>query len=71
MALKRKKLFEAILTNLKKMNTKLRYQIRNGQDDIKIMIKFHNPDEYSAYKEVPLNFLDPNNECHKLETVSK
>ena len=70
-ALKRKKSIEAILINQKKLNSKLRYQIRNGINDLRIMIKFHEPNEYSSYKEVPICFIDPSNECHCLELTTK
>ena len=35
------------------------------------MIKYHVPGKYSTYKEIPLNMIDPTNECHRIETVTK
>ena len=68
-ALKRKKAFEQKLLNQKKLDGSIRYQIRNGINDIKVMLKYHDPTEYQQYKEISLDVLDPSEEYPKVETT--
>ena len=35
------------------------------------MVKVYNPEEYSQYKELPLYFLDPDDNLPKIETTTK
>ena len=48
---------------LQEINKKFRYQIRNGDTDIKVFSKFYDEDEYAKFQEIPLSVLDPLGEC--------
>ena len=52
---------EGRLKNLQKIDSKIRYQIRLGDNDYKVFIKFYIKGEYESFRELPIEFLDPNN----------
>merc|ERR1711954_24689 len=61
MGLERKTEIEAILKRLQGIDTKLRYQVRLGKNDLTVMVKHHQQYDYQAYVPVSLDIIDPNN----------
>ena len=67
-AIERKKQLESNLKNLQRINQKLRYQIRLGANDFRIFIKEFEKGEYSPYREVPIEIIDPHEDSPKIKT---
>ena len=67
----RKKFIENLLKKLQTTNKKLRYQIRLGDADFKIFVKEYNKGEYSPYREIPMEILDPNEQAPEIRTDNK
>merc|ERR1711954_508488 len=59
--LERKTEIEAILKRLQEIDTKLRYQVRLGKNDLTVMVKHHKQYDYQSYVPVSLDIIDPNN----------
>ena len=57
--LERKKGIVRKMEELRKLNRKLRYQIRLGEDDFKVLVKRHSDVEYTRYKPMEMDILDP------------
>ena len=64
----RKKFIENILKKLQGTNKRLRYQIRLGDADFKIFVKDYKLGEYSAYREIPIEILDPHENAPVIKT---
>ena len=58
MAIKRKEEMEARLMALKKLDPTMRFQVRNGVNDLQIFIKHHHEHDYSTYLEFKLDIID-------------
>merc|ERR1711954_254013 len=69
-ALKRHGAIVKILKRLQEQNTKLRYQIRLGQDDLEVRLKNHVPTDYRPYVKVDIKTLDPNGEIPEWELTT-
>ena len=54
MALDRKKIIDERMMNLKKLKPELRFQVRNGETDLKLLVKEYFRDDYSNYLEFKL-----------------
>merc|ERR1711954_525386 len=61
-AMARRDAIEALLKNLQKDNSQLRYQIRLGDEDLDIFLKNHKDYDYVPYRKVMLKMIDPNGE---------
>ena len=53
------------------MQPNLRFQIRNGTEDVKIFIKIYNEFNYTRFRELPISVLDPCDECAAWDTKIK
>merc|ERR1711954_360257 len=51
---------EKILKRIQAINTQLRYQVRMGESDLVIKIKYQYKDDYRPYVSVSLKDIDPN-----------
>ena len=67
MGLDRKKDIEGRLKNLQKIDSKIRYQICLGDNDYKVFIKFYIKGKYESFRELRIEFLDPNDHVHPLQ----
>ena len=56
----RKKDIQTIIDSMRSHDQSIRYQLRNGMDDIRIFMKHYHEREYEQYRETPLDLLDPN-----------
>ena len=70
MGLNRKKSIENKLKSLQKLDSKLRYQIRLGKSDFHVFVKVYNEGEYEKFREIPTEYIDPNNETEKIKTFT-
>merc|ERR1711954_52541 len=59
-AMCQKKGIEKILKRIQAINTQLRYQVRMGESDLVIKIKYQYKDDYRPYVSVSLKDIDPN-----------
>ena len=66
----RKKSIENKLKSLQKLDTKLRYQIRLGESDFRVFVKIYRDGEYDKFREIPTEFVDPNDETEKIRTFT-
>lgn len=67
-AIERKKQLESILKKLQAINPRFRYQIRLGANDFRIFVKEFVKGEYSPYREVPLEIIDPHEDSPTIKT---
>ena len=67
-ALDRKKHFEDILKNLHNIDESLRYQIRLGNGNFRIFVKYFEEGKYEPYKEIPKEFIDPEENAAPVKT---
>ena len=67
----RKKDLENRLKALQKIDNKLRYQICLSDEDFKVYIKIYNKGEYDPYRELPIEYLDPNLTVRDLKPLTK
>ena len=58
----RKKDIQTIIDSMRSHDSSIRYQLRNGIDDIRIFMKHYHEREYEQYQETPLELLDPNDD---------
>ena len=70
MGINRKKSLENKLKSLQKLDSKLRYQIRLGESDFRVFIKIYHDGEYEKFREIPTEFIDPNEEADKIKTYT-
>ena len=56
----RKKDIENRFKALQRIDPKIRYQIRLGEDDFKVFVKIYTKGEYDSYREFPIEYFDPN-----------
>ena len=66
----RKKSLETNMKSLQGTNLKLRYQIRLGEHDFCIFLKEYIKGEYTPYREVPIEFVDPHEEAPPIKTAN-
>ena len=64
---KRKKATENLLKSFRQFQPNLKYQIRTGKDDIKLMLKIQEKNDFLYWKEVPLEYIDAFNEIPEME----
>ena len=64
----KKESLEEILKSLYVMDNSLRYQIRLGKHDFRVFIKFYKEGHFDQYREIPSEFLDPDETCAKIKT---
>ena len=57
----RKKELENLIKSYREHEPNLRYQIRTGATDIKLMMKFQEPNDFQYWKQVQIEYADPNN----------
>ena len=65
----RKKDIENRFKALQRIDPKIRYQIRLGDDDFKVFVKIYTKGEYDSYREFPIKYFDPNEHVRDLKTV--
>ena len=70
MGINRKKSIENKLKALQTIDQKLRYQIRLGHSDFKVFLKIYHEGEYEKFREIPIDYIDPNDEAEKLRTFT-
>ena len=70
MGINRKKSIETKLKALQNLDTKFRYQIRLGESDFRVFIKIYHEGEYEKFREIPIEYIDPNGETEKLRTFT-
>ena len=70
LGLDRKKDIESRMKKLQNIDEKIRYQIRLAEDDFKVFLKFYTKGEYKVYREMPLEYLDPNDEVRSLKPLT-
>merc|ERR1711954_253461 len=70
-ALERKNKVEEILKRVQEIDRKLRYQVRLGKSDVLIMVKHHVEYDYSQYRPVSLDVIDPNCEVPEWDLNTK
>ena len=71
MAKQRKNNIHGIMKGLISMDNTLKYQLRNGNEDVVLVYKFQERGDYKRYKAVPLEFIDPEGKIPELETTIK
>ena len=57
--IERRKAISKKLKQIKEINPNLRYQIRLGKTDFRILSKNYKPTEYTRYREVAMSVIDP------------
>ena len=55
---------------LQALDSKFRYQIRLGEADFCVFIKIYHKGEYEKFREIPLEYINPNNELEKIRTFT-
>ena len=70
MGTERKKDLELKLKSLQRIESRLRYQIRLSDEDFKVFVKIYKQGEYDSYRDLPIEYLDPNNEVRQLKTFT-
>ena len=70
MGINRKKSIKTKLKALQNLDTKFRYQIRLGESDFRVFIKIYHEGEYEKFREIPIEYIDPNGETEKLRTFT-
>merc|ERR1712081_121298 len=59
-AMERKEGIERILKRIQAINRQLRYQVRMGEDDLVVKVKYHFKDDYRPYVSINIDDIDPN-----------
>ena len=66
----RKKAIEKVLKEVQRYNSIIRYQIRLGERDFKVFMKTYIKGEYEAYREIPIEIIDPHEEFPPIKSVT-
>merc|ERR1711954_585099 len=59
-AMERKEGIERILKRIQAIDRQLRYQVRMGEDDLVVKVKYHFKDDYRPYVSISIEDIDPN-----------
>ena len=70
LGLNRKKDIELRLKSLQRIDDKLRYQVRLGENDFRIFLKIYIKGEYVAFRECPIEYIDPNENVRDFKTIT-
>merc|ERR1711954_148169 len=52
------------------INTQLRYQVRMGEDDLLVKVKYNYKDDYQPYCTVSIRDIDPNDTVREWDLIS-
>merc|ERR1711954_110149 len=52
------------------INTQLRYQVRMGEDDLLVKVKYNYKDDYQPYRTVSIRDIDPNDTVREWDLIT-